>query len=36
VRQREALALYERFGFRCAPYNGGPADLIEVRTEKAL
>jgi putative acetyltransferase len=37
VRQVEALALYERFGFtRCAPYGDGGTDPAEVCMEKRL
>ena len=37
LRQVEALALYERFGFtRCAPYGDGGADADEVCMEKHL
>jgi putative acetyltransferase len=37
LRQVEALALYERFGFtRCAPYGGGGTDPDEVCMEKRL
>jgi putative acetyltransferase len=37
VRQAEALALYERFGFtRCAPYVQGGTDPDEICMEKQL
>jgi putative acetyltransferase len=37
VHQREALALYERFGFtRCAPDGGNGADPLEVCMEMRL
>ncbi|MET0982580.1 MAG: GNAT family N-acetyltransferase [Telluria sp.] len=37
VHQREALALYERFGFsHCAPYGGGGTEPLEVCMEMRL
>jgi len=37
VRQQEALALYERFGFSvCPPYGNAAADPMEVPMEKQL